>query len=212
MVCNDLIIFVAVQIICKYAKTCILLKNFWTLNVMTAQNLLENWEMCRKFSSPYNLSYPRPNFIPIHRLWLILLALAIVTPSFEVFSIRSFVQSLLSSLAHHLTFVVCLWSVVICFLYIVSCIWRSCDHHESSTSSTLGKLAISTEWSTVNFAFNAAKEKLTACMTEIFYFYPVTYHTQLGSSASLYLWLNQSFVDSARAKSLYTCLKPKAQG
>jgi hypothetical protein len=65
MVCNDLIRFAAVRIICKYAKTCILLKNFWTLNVMMAQNLLANWEMCRKFGSPYNLSYPVLKFVPI---------------------------------------------------------------------------------------------------------------------------------------------------
>ena len=74
------------------------------------------------------------------------------------------------------------------------------------------KLAISTEQLTVHSAFDAVKAKLVACVTEIFYFYPATYHTQLGSSTSLYLWLNQSFVDSAHAKSPYACLKPRAQG
>ena len=131
MVCNDLIIFVAVRIICKYAiKTCILLKNFWTLNVTTAQILLANWETNRKFSSPYNLSYPGPKFVPI-----------IASGSSSLLSPLSPPVSRSSTSPHsdrvrfrHLLVIRQLWFVFgplsFVFLYIVSCIQGSCDHHE----------------------------------------------------------------------------------
>ena len=130
MVCNDLIIFVAVRIICKYAKTCILLKNFWTLNVMMAQNLPANWEMCRKFSSPYNLSYPRPNSVPI-----IASGSSSLLSPLSPLVLRSSASAHLDRVHfHHLLIIQHLWFVFgplsFVFLYIVSCIQRSCDHHK----------------------------------------------------------------------------------
>jgi len=130
MVCNDLIIFVAIWIICKYAKTCILLKNFWTLNVMMAQNLPANWEMCRKFSSPYNLSYPRPNSVPI-----IASGSSSLLSPLSPLDLRSSASAHLDRVHfHHLLIIQHLWFVFgplsFVFLYIVSCIQRSCDHHK----------------------------------------------------------------------------------